>query len=666
MQAEELGIDFETASLADLRKTGVYAYAAHPSTRVLLMCYAFGDDPVEEWREGQPFPQRVLVHVLAGQKVSAWNASFEWHIWNMVLLKQIGADPDLYQLRLSQLRDTMIQAAYWGLPLSLDQAAPAAGLAVVKDKQGHALMMRMARPRSVSKKTGEVTWWHLTDPEKFNRLGEYCQQDVRVERAIKNCIPPLPDREQYRWEMDQRINERGIGLDLDAIHALRELADQAKNEGNTLLARLTGDRVKTIGSTAGLLAWLKEQGYPHDNLQKDTVETRLEDPACAGLERAALQLRADVAKTSAAKLDAMLNTNPYDGPVTGVATARGTLQFYGAFRTGRWAGRLVQPQNMPRPSLSKPETALDGVLAGLILPVLEMLYGPAMGIVSSCLRSCIRARPGNIISVADYSQIEARVLPWLARQFDVLQVFQSGKDVYLYTAANVSGITEAEAKARGLRQLGKVLVLACGYGMSGKKFREQAASYGVILTEDEADALVRAWRAANSKIEQFWWDLDSAARKAITTPGQTFDVGPVKLAMHDGHLLVGLPSGRHLVYREARLIPSTFRQGSTDISYMGMNQYTRKWERLRTYGGKIAENITQAVARDVMAEAMEECERLGIPVILTVHDELLTEDLIHKGQSNLDTLLAIMAKPPKWAPGLPTKGDGWVGYRYKK
>jgi DNA polymerase len=339
---------------------------------------------------------------------------------------------------------------------------------------------------------------------------------------------------------------------------------------------------------------------------------------------------------------------------------RGMLQFYGAFRTGRWAGRLIQLQNLPRGTVKKIDDAIQMALSGASVPGMEMFFGPALGIVSSALRGCLVSAPGHQLVVVDFSQIEARVVAWLAGQQDILDVFAAGEDVYVYTARQ-NGSND--------RQLGKVLVLACGFGMSAKKFRDTARTYGLILSEEQAERAVKGWRRANAKIVQFWYDCDNAARLVIKNADANgnhapITVGPVQFAMWRGHMLIRLPSGRHLVYRDAKLVPGRFSDKS--ISYMGVDQYTRQWSRQHTYGGKLVENITQAVARDIMRDATLGADRAGIAVEMLVHDEMVCEVETSKAQWALDTLLAIMRTRPAWAPGLPVDGAGWFGERYRK
>ena len=658
-----LSIDFETASTVDLRRSGVFPYARHKDTRVLCMAYAFNDGPVSIWKEGEPVPQKVIDHVDAGGNVRAWNAQFEYEIWNNCFLPQLGL-PSAHKLNYIQVYDTMADGAYFGLPLGLDQAAQAAGTSHMKDKDGHALMMRMNKPRTKE----PLTWWHEQNPEKFQRLCDYCKQDVEVERAVKKSIRhDLPPSEREMWILDQRINARGLALDTNLIERMETVADDAKKLINTELNTLTNGKVPTVGSAAAMLTFLQNNGLPEiDNLRKHTVVDLLADPELPELVRSVLQLRQDGSKTSVAKLPAMLQATSAD--TDGVLCVRGMLQYYGAFRTGRWAGRLIQPQNMPRPALTSAEIelAIKYITDGANAETLELLLNaPAMEIVSSLLRSVLVARPDHKLVVYDFSQIEARVLPWLADEQDTLDVFRRGEDIYQQAAGGIynkppSTVTKDE------RQIGKVAILALGFGGGKGAFQTMAANYGLSLPDEQAENIKVAWRGSNPKVVQFWRDLDVAFRSACADKSNSFKhkVGKVTIARWGAHVVIVLPSKRGLFYRNAAL--ETDEEGKVGSTYMGLNQYTRKWERLRTYGGKLAENITQAVARDCMAEVMKAADKQGIETLLTVHDELITEAKNDRADWQSQTLERLMTTPPAWAVGLPTMGDGWVGDRYRK
>lgn len=659
-----LSLDFETCSEVDLRKTGVFPYARDPSTQVICMAYAFDNDPVQVWRFDQPFPVDVLDHVQNYGDVRAWNAQFEHQIWNNTLLPQLTRGP-AFEMSLGQITDTMAQAAYYGLPLSLDQAATAAGTGHLKDKDGHALMMRMSRPRVKAKNGNPATWWHLEDADKLARLCAYCAQDVEVERSVANLLPALPKAEAQMWHLDQRINGRGVGLDIPLIDAMEELAAKAKDALNAKLQALTAGAVKSLNATSAMLAHLNSLGWTEDNLRKDTVEAALADANLTNVVRTILQIRADGAKTSVSKLPTMkLAAHPLDG----FPCVRGMLQYYGAFRTGRWAGRLIQPQNMPRPSL-KPaqiEAAIVAVKHRLDPDQIELLFGvSAMEVLSSMLRSVLVARPGKKLCVADFAQIEARVLPWLAGENKVLEVFRQGRDVYKAAAADVFGVPEDEVTS-DQRQIGKVVVLALGFGGGVGAFQTMAAVYGVDLPDDRADNIKALWRTANPKIVQFWHDLEAAFRSVIRNPTSIIQVGKLRVGRFGAHVVIVLPSGRGLFYRDAEIRARADDPSRDEATYMGLNQYTRKWERLKTYGGKLAENVTQAVARDCMAHIMMQADAKGIETLLTVHDELITEAPEDRADATLGELESLMGTPPPWATDLPVGSDGWAGDRYRK
>jgi DNA polymerase bacteriophage-type len=665
-----LSIDFETASTVDLRRAGAQTYAEDPTTRVLCMAWAFDDEPVSVWREGDPFPPKVLAHISAGGLVRAWNAAFELAIWNNCLWRQLCVADPFHELKIVQVRDTMAQAAYYGLPLSLDMAGPAAGLAISKSKTGHALMLRMCRPRSVDPLSGVATWWHQTDPQKFDELCDYCGQDVEVERAIAAVLPPLPPAELAVWQLDQTMNLRGVGVDYLFVAQMKTLALAAAADVNFEVSTLTAGLVPTVTSTAKLLGYLHNVGYPHADLQKGTVAARLDDAGCAGAERELLELRAGGAKTSAAKLDAMLGASVVRGKVGRV---RGMLQYYGASRTGRWAGRLIQLQNMPRGELADQDTvdrAVTAVAQDASPATLRLLFGASpLAVVSTLLRSCIVAAPGHKLVAADFAQIEARVLPWLAGAHGILDLFRRGGDIYKDAAAGIFGCRSADV-TKAQRQIGKVAVLALGFAGGKGAFQTMAQNYGLKVSDTEAENIKLAWREANPQTVALWADLDKAARGAIGAgPGPVFRAGEhLRLSMWGPHLVMILPSNRALFYREARVIADPDRPGGSVVTYVGTNQYTRKWERLRTYGGKLAENATQAVARDVMAAAMLEVVAQGVRagLILTVHDELLAEAEDLQAQGALDHILKIMRTPPPWAHDLPVDAEAWAGQRYRK
>jgi DNA polymerase len=644
-----LSLDFETFSLCDLKASGSYVYSRHPSTGVSCMAWAFNSEPVQMWTPGQPFPQRIIQHVLAGGQVHGWNVTFEFYIWNHVLFGKVH---NLPQLLLSQVHDTMARGAYWGLPMSLDAAGAAIGAAFQKDKIGHALMLRMSKPRRFDAYNDPV-WWHNEDPGKYAALQAYCMRDVETERDIASRLPLLPDDERAIWLMDARMNLRGFMLDTKVVTLFTKIIEDELKRLSKRMSAVTGGAVPSVTNVAKLTHWLRLNGVVVESLAKGDMADMLIDPEITGAPREALLIRKEAAKTSTAKLNAMVKCAGPDDRV------RGLVMHYGATRTGRWAGRLVQVQNLPRPLKGiDTDMVIRDVLNGADAETVQFVHGPVLDAVSSSLRACFVAKPGHTFAVCDYSAIEARVIAWLAGQNDILKVFASGEDVYVYTADKI-GSTD--------RQLGKVSVLGLGFGMGSNKFVESAATYKITLSPERAQEVVTAWRKANSKIVSFWYDLDRAARDAIENNAST-QVGRVIVRMGrgpmTGSMLIVLPSGRKLAYRNARLEYDG--EGKQSITYDGTDQKTRKWETLRTYGGKLAENITQAVARCLLADAMLRMERNHLPIVASIHDEVVCEVPEAMATASFNQMKTIMSDGPAWADGLPLGGAGYVGKRYAK
>jgi DNA polymerase len=648
----ELVLDFETASAVDLKKCGVSVYARHPSTKIICLSYAFDDDPVRTWYPGTPFPEDVWLHVFQKGEVVAHNSTFERYIWNHVL-RPIGGHPlapvSLYASQLT--KDTMIRAAYWGLPMGLGDIAVALNLPFGKDLAGRRLMLKATKPKE-ELPDGTLVWWDQVDPEIIPRVGAYCETDVELERLIDKMIPDLPPEEKRRFVLDQDMNDRGLPLDMNRVQLLTtEAAHETKNL-DTEMSLLTNGEVPSCKAVGALKDWLLNMGIVAPGLAKGDVEELLRNTSIPSIARDALELRQEAAKTSVAKLSAMKNSvDAHDNRV------RNVFQFYGAGRTGRYAGRLIQPQNFPRPHLKRDE--LERVLEEA-----DQNHEPIpLKLIASALRSCITAPRYKVLVVVDFSQIEARVLAWLAGQQDILDVFARGEDVYTY-AANKIGSKD--------RTLGKVATLGLGYGMGPDRFVETALTYGLTLTKEFAQETVYAWRDANYMIRGFWTSIEAAVKLAMRFPGKWLNAtSAASLKVGRFHhkpsgqdmLLIKLPSGRDLVYREAEW------DATNGFSYMGVDQYTKKWTRIRSYGAKIVENIVQAVARDLMLHVMEATDalKLNADIIGTVHDEGIWETDAWNGQTILKQIEGIIrSHGPGWAKGLPMNGEGFVSYRYGK
>jgi DNA polymerase len=632
-----LVLDLETTSTADLRRTGTHAYAEHPDTRVTVLCFAVNGEPIETWLAG-PVPGRFAVAVREGAVIVAHNYLFEFNIYHQKLVP-LGWPP----IPLSQWSCTMARALVAGYPASLDLAGRAAGLTQQKDHGARDLMLRFARPRSLD----PLTWWHETDPARFQRLIDYCAQDVAAERELDSRVPELSPRERCVFELDHAINQRGIGIDHHLVYDLAHLTGVAHEHLTADINRLTDGRVRSLNQVAQLRQWLVDQGVDIPDLRRATVKAMLARQTLSGAPRKALQARLDASRASTAKLAAIASARSGDGRV------RGTFQYYGASRTGRWAGRRLQPQNLFRGSIGDVPAALKLIRGGAPPEDLELMFeDSALGVVASCLRSTIMAGPLSRLVVADLSQIEARVLAWLAGQTGVLDVFARGEDIYVATAKAIGST---------VRQLGKVLVLACGFGMGHVRFRETAIGYGLALSEDEAREAVALWRAANKRIVDLWWNTQRTLLRVMHAgPGAQERAGRVRITHRLGMLLIELPSGRHLVYRRPRIEENE--QGYPEFTYMG--SLGGAWTRLRSWPGKTAENITQAVARDVMVEAMLRLR--GVPLIATVHDELIAEVPTAAAEPVKAQMLAAMRTTPAWASGLPVDAAGFVTVRYQK
>lgn len=638
-----LVLDLETSSTADLRLTGAAAYAAHPDTRVTVLCYAMNNEPVRTVKDFSCVPISFRWAVIDKATVVAHNYLFEWNIYHEKLVP-LGWP----EIPLAQWSCTMARCYVAGYPGSLELASKAAKLAIPKDVGARDLMLRMARPRTM---VPEITWWHETSPEHFARLCAYCVTDVEAERLLDRTVPELSPRERQIFEVDHYLNQRGLRVDEALVTRLRSLTEAAKLDTNRRLVRLTNAQVTTPSQVAKLRAWLAGVGVDTPDLRRGTVQSLLARKTIQGPARMALQARLDASRSSTAKLDAILSARSPDGRV------KGCFQYYGANRTGRWAGRRLQPQNLFRGSIKDVPTALITVMHPDTTPGdLEMLYeDSALGVVASCLRSTIQARPGHKLVILDFAQIEARVLAWLAGEQASLDCFARGDDIYEDTARRVGSPS---------RQLGKVLVLACGYGMGPAKFQLTAASFGVALEMPTCEAMVTAWRTVNKRIVQFWWACERAVKDVCRGGvGSTRKAGPVVFIRRADTLLCRLPSGRHLVYRHPSIQWSQ-EQANEQFTYMGSPG--GGWVQQRAWPGKLAEHVTQALARDILADAMITLHQLGVPLIATVHDELIAEVPEAEADVCFDLMENVMQRSPSWAVDLPMDAAGFIAVRYHK
>jgi DNA polymerase len=689
-----LWFDCETYSEADLKVVGTHRYAEHPSTEIIVAQWAIDDgEPrvVDITRPGYAttHDQDALVAYLQNPHITvvAHNSMFDRtllrHVW--------GID-----VPIGRWRDTMIQAMAHGLPGGLDKVGGIMGVSTdeAKDKRGRELIRLFCKPqpRTAKRHTRE------THPQQWDEFLEYSRQDIIAMRAIHHRLPRWNyddgKAELALWRLDQRINDRGFQADLELAEAAIDAVagEQARLKQQT--HDLTDGEVSSPSKRDDLLVHiLMEYGVELPDMRADTLRRRMEDPELPEGVRLLLAIRLEATKTSTAKYKALVNATSADGRM------RNTLQFCGAQRTGRWAGRIFQPQNMPRPDMDADEIAvgIDALKAG----VADQLWPDVMSLTANAVRGCIVAPPGRKLVIADLSNIEGRGLAYLAGESWKVQAFRdfdSGKGADLYKVAYARSFNIDPKDAVGQkRQIGKVMELGLGYEGGVAAFLTFAAVYRMDLAEladavhstasagalDAArgmwewavkkrrtlglgrdvyvacEVLKRAWRDAHPATTSLWSDVGDAVRQAIANPGQCFVVRQLKFQRDGAWLRVRLPSGRCLCY----IKPDVDDAGQ--ITYWGVNQYTRQWGKIKTYGGKLVENIVQAWARDVLAYRMREIELAGFDIVLTVHDELITEADDNPARS-VDDLVDFMADAPPWADGCPLAAAGFETYRYRK
>jgi DNA polymerase len=672
-----LSIDFETRSACDIKRAGAWRYAADPTTDVLCLAFALDDEEpllwTPEWDtlpEGLGAARSELLHrLLFATEVRAWNVAFERAIWERVMMRKYAL-PAIAEHR---WRDTAAEAAAMSLPRSLDECARVLGVSQQKDDVGYRVMLQLSQPRRLKDSREPIFWTRATAPEKFDQLDTYCLQDVRVEREIAKQVRRLDPRELAVWQLDQRINARGVRLDVPLILAARAMARREQDRANAALSSMTSGMVEKITSRADLLEWMRLFGVNTKSVDKATTAELLRDGSMHPAVRGVLELRSENAKTSVAKLDAMLACVDADH------RARGLL-FYHAAGTGRWGGRLIQPQNFPRPEIKKPEQFIPQVLKGD--DELIGLFHPPMVVLSSLLRSCLTAAPGKALYAADAAQIEARLVNWVAGQDDVVELFRNGAKIYERMGAMIFGVpVDAVGKDSDERQLGKAAELGCGFQMGWKKFKDTAAKppYNVTLDDELAQRAVQTYRDTHPKVKQFWYDANDAAKVAVEHPGQRVAFGPrgdCVFVSTRKFLWLQLPSKRLLCYPapkiEERIVPwwdaadhppGTPPEKRPAVTVSGVDSQTRRWVRYALYGGLITENIVQALARDIIAEAMLRADAAGYEVVLSVHDEIVSEAAPELGLAGFE---AAIAGTPEWAPGFPVKWEAWAGPRYRK
>ena len=664
-----LSIDIETFSSVDLKKSGLYKYVQSPDFQVLLFAYSFNGGPVDiiDLTCGERVPPQVTGALFDANVIKhAYNASFEWYCLSrhFNLLDYRQWPPELW---LPQWHCTQLHGLYCGYTRGLAATGEALGLPAdkLKDKKGSALIRTFCVPCKPGKSNGNRTrTLPKHEPEKWEMFKAYCQQDVVTEMEIERRLSAFPVAEdiQEQWIQDQRINLRGVAVDMDLMESALTIDECVRERDLAEAMQISG--LENPNSRDQLKNWLEEEtGEKLADVSKDTVTKMLKTSDDARVNRM-LTLRQELSKTSVKKYQAMANTTCKDG------RARGLLQFYGANRTGRWSGRALQPQNLPRTHISMLELSRELVKRKNISG-LEIIYGPVSGTLSQLIRTALIAPQGKLLCSADFSAIEARVIAWLAGEQWKLDVFATHGKIYEASASQMFGVP-IEKIAKGnpeyeLRQRGKVAELGLGYGMGVARFIETAATqYNVFFSQEEANDIVSRWKKSNRRIVDMWQAVNAAAIEAMQTgrPTQThrciFAVEGDTLG--NTFLTITLPGGRRLFYASPHLdLDQWDRQA---LFYYGSEN--GKWKRQSTYGGKLVENIVQATARDCLAVAMERVEAAEYPIVFHVHDEIVCEVNSGTAERDLRDICDLMGRPIPWAPGLLLKADGYISKFYKK
>lgn len=658
-----ISIDLETFSSVPLPKTGLYKYVQSPDFEILLFAYSIDGAPVQiiDLAQGEALPDWLISALSSPEYIKhAYNAAFEWYCLSRFLS---------FTLPVDQWRDTMLHGLYCGFTAGLDATGKALGLPSEKQKlaTGKALIRYFCVPCNPSKANGGRTRnLPKHDPAKWELFKTYCVRDVETEMEIDRRLSsfPVPDDVERQWQIDLVINSRGVPVDLEMVHGAIEIGNTTRNKLVSEAVSITG--LSNPNSISQLSEWLEsETNQQISDLRKDTVSYMLKNQIVSGDAERMLEIRQELGKTSTKKYDAI------DAAVCADGRVRGLLQFYGANRTGRWAGRLVQVQNLPRTYIGQLPFARRAVRERQT-DKLRLMYGSVPNTLSQLIRTSFTASEGNKLVDADFSAIEARVIAWLAKEQWKLDVFRTHGKIYEASASQMFGVPIERIKKGNpeyaLRQRGKVAELALGYQGGVPAMRQMDAGHQLDdLSDDEIKEIVNRWRNTNKRIVDLWYQVENAAIAVIQYGTQTGVNGLIFTREFDvandlDFLTITLPSKRKLFYTKPRLGVNQW--GKPSIAYLGVNQKTKQWSEIETYGGKIVENIIQAIARDCLSVAIENLEAAGFPIIFHIHDEVVIDCPADK--ADLDTVVKIMAQPIPWAPDLPLNADGWVGDFFRK
>lgn len=653
-------MDFETYSEIDLKKCGAWEYSKHPSTEILCFAYRMGTRETLSKSKIVTKGNQDLFQYLYDSNITivAHNALFEQVIVRNVLGIKIPIERWICTAALARSA---------GLPGKLEDAGAALDLIHQKDKDGHRLMLKLSKPRKATKYNSET---RHSNPDELEKLIEYCKQDVRTETELFLTLPPLAPIERKLWLLDQTMNLRGFAVDRELVKNAKDLIEEEIKRINGRVSNITNGEIRTARQTGLVLKALRDHGMNIPNLQAATISEAFKrhdfpNRFCKNL----LKSRSAISRSSVTKYAAFEIRSRIDG------RARDNTIFFGA-HTGRQSGTGLQPQNLFKRVFDQKdvETGID-LIKHKDIHTIRALYKP-LDLYASTLRSCIIAAPGKTLDVGDFATIEVRVLFWVAGDEDGLAALNSGRDLYIEMAAKIYGLKYAELREKylsgdkvafNMRQLGKQVVLGAGFGIGvgGEKFQATAKSYGMDISLELAKKAVKAYRELRPRIPAFWANIEKAAILAIRNPGKKYKIGYLIWEKKGKFLTCELPIGRKLFYFKPEITKKQTLWGERfELSYWGVNSVTRKFERTSTWGGKLTENVVQAIARDLLMESMLRLEANGYPPVLAVHDEIICE--VPKTKNDLKVFLKLMETPPAWAKGLPVKVEGWSEERYRK
>lgn len=668
---KQIVLDFETRSDCDLKKSGGVKYAQDPSTEIICAAYKIGENETKLWKaiDGEPLPQELIKVAFDGRFIwVAHNALFEQSIVEFVLRRKFPVFPSLPPER---WKCTAAKAAACGLPRSLEGAGTALNLPIKKNMDGRKLMLKHSKPRPTWKKWREqnpnLSGWEYGEPEKYFEdelerwaIQKYCVTDVETEYLLDKTLPDLIDIEKEIWLLNQKMNLRGVKVDVETANTVLDLIDFQSRTLVKELIEITNGEVETPNQRERLLIWIQKQGVNIPDLAAATVEATLKalpEMGFAGTpaERV-LEIRQALAKSSTKKYQALVDRAGDDERVRDLAL------YHGA-HTGRESGTGLQIHNLPKGKIKDTDQAIE-ILKTEDPEFIEAIYGDPMSVYSACVRGMITASPDHSLFVADYSAIEARVLAWVANDLDALNVFENNGDPYIKMAAAIFGIPENEVTPEQ-RQIGKIAELGLGYGMGANKFHQTCHAWGVKTVDEEmAERAVKAYRSLHKPIVRLWKNVETAAIRAVQNSRIAIKMNRVKFGMRARFLWVELPSGRRIQYYGPTCKVSTTSWGTErpTLYHWGSNSLTKKWECHSTYGALIVENIVQGIARDINLQSALRLEANGYQYLFQVHDELVSESK----RGNVESFEKILTDLPAWAQGLPITAKGWNGPRYKK